>query len=396
MKKISIPVVIQQIMATIASNGKTSYIVGGFVRDALMDKPTNDIDIATDAHPSDIQQWLHHEKLDLKGIKYGCISFNKDGYTIEITTMRKDSPISNGRQPESIEYTHDLTIDALRRDFTINALYLDQDGTIIDPTGGIDDLNHHTIRSVMDPHVSFDQDHLRLLRALRLMATTGFGVEPVTKKALMDKLPLIKSLSSYRIGSELNKLLVQPYSYRLMDWLDQLISMISGLTIPLTPLVPSLQDLHVIYALLFSNYTKDQIKWVASRLNLSASMVNTIIQLIPLLPHGQTMSIIQVKSLAALKPSSSILDDFNTLTGLDIKDEVDHYQKMDIVLHQKQIHLTTNDMARLGIAFHDYRHVYRYLLYALYENKVKNNKDQLMDYIKTHRQDIKSFISSLD
>lgn len=382
-------------MEIILSHGHTIYIVGGYIRDQLMGKTSMDMDMATSAKAEDIDQWLKPYKPSNNHIKYGCITLKLNGYTIEITTMRKDSLHSNGRKPEFIEYTDDIHIDALRRDFTINAIYCDHNGHILDPIDGIKDMDGHTIDTLIDPLVSFNQDHLRMLRALRMVATTGFDLSQRVKDALDQLKEKIKLLSAYRIGSEINGILVKPYVNKVWDDLDQIIHMVTGLTIPLIPLVKPLHDLHVIYACIFRLYNKDQLKWVASKLNLSSSMVNTILQLIPLLPdeHNQ-LTMVQTKSLAALKPSISILNDFNQLTGLDIAEQVDHYQKMDIVLHQKQIHLTTAEMAKVGIKQHEFRFVYRFLLLALYNNDVKNNKDALMDYIKDHRKAIRIFIDN--
>ena len=386
---------IKTVMETILSHGETIYIVGGYIRDQLLNKKSMDIDMATSGKAMDIYQWLHHYHPNKDHIKYGCITIKIDGYTIEITTMRKDSLTSNGRSPDTMEYTNDINEDVLRRDFTINAIYCDKDGNILDPINGIKDMDGHTIDTCIDPIVSFNQDHLRMLRALRMVATTGFDLSKHVFDAFGSLNDKIKLLSSYRIGSEINRTLVQPYLYKVWEQLDMIIHKITGLDIPLIPLVHPLHDLSMIYACIFRLYNKDQLRWVASKLNLSSAMVNTIIQLIPLLPdeHHQ-MTMVQTKSLAALKPSASVLNDFNTLTGIDIADQVDHYQKMDIVLHQKQIHLTTADMAKVGIKQYEFRFVYRYLLLALYNNDVKNNKDALMEYIKDHRQQIRKFIES--
>ena len=393
MMKIKIDETIKAMMETIVDHGETIYIVGGYIRDQLLGKISMDIDMATSGRAEDIDSWLYPYHPNKDHIKYGCINVKINGYTIEITTMRKDSLLSDGRRPEYIEYTDDIAEDALRRDFTINAIYCDHHGHILDPVNGIKDMDGHTIDTLIDPFISFKQDHLRMLRALRMVASTGFDLSDRVYKALIDSMEQIKKLSSYRIGSEINVMLVQPYIYKIWDVLESIIHDVTGLSIPLIPLVKPLHDLTMIYACIFRLYNKDQLKWVANRLNLSASLVNTILQLIPLLPDDTgKMTMVQTKSLAALKPSSPILMDFNTLTGKDVMDEVDHYQKMDIVLHQKQIHLTTTDMAKVGIKQYEFRFVYRYLLLALYNNQVKNNKDDLMEYIKDHRHDIRRFI----
>ena len=393
MIKIKIDETIKAMMETIMSHGETIYIVGGYIRDQLLGKTSMDIDMATSGKAEDIYLWLNQYHPNKDHIKYGCINLKLNGYTIEITTMRKDSLLSDGRRPEYIEYTDDIQQDALRRDFTINAIYCDVQGHILDPTGGIKDMDGHTIDTPIDPDLSFNQDHLRMLRAIRMVATTGFDLSDRVQQALTKHQHQIKKLSSYRIGSEFNAILVQPYLSKVWKDLEWIFHDVMGLSIPLIPLVKPLHDLTMIYAYIFRLYNKDQLKWAANRLNLSAAMVNTILQLIPLLPDDTgKMTMVQTKSLAALKPSSPILMDFNTLTGKDVMDEVDHYQKMDIVLHQKQIHLTTSEMAKVGIKQYEFRFVYRYLLLALYNNEVKNKKDALMEYIKDHRHDIRRFI----
>lgn len=185
-----------------------AYLVGGFVRDTFLNKPSYDLDICTDALPYQIQECFKDYHVIETGIKHGTLTVIIDKTPIEITTFRIDKDYLDGRHPEEVEFTQSLLEDLKRRDFTINTLCLDQNGDLIDYLNGIDDLNHQIIRTVGNPLKRFEEDALRILRAIRFSAQCGFNIEPETKKALFLSKEKLKKVSIERIVSEFNKILL--------------------------------------------------------------------------------------------------------------------------------------------------------------------------------------------
>lgn len=148
-------------------NNKEAYIVGGAVRDILMHKKPHDFDIATSSTPEETLKIFSEFKTYETGIKYGTITVIIESMPIEITTFRTDGEYLNNRQPEKIKFSKNLKDDLLRRDFTINALCYSPKSGLIDLFGGKKDIEDRIIRTVGDPDKRFNEDALRILRALR-------------------------------------------------------------------------------------------------------------------------------------------------------------------------------------------------------------------------------------
>lgn len=186
--------------------GHEAFLVGGCVRDLLLGRQPKDWDIATAALPDQIEALFAHT-LPI-GKAFGIIMVvPPEGAPVEVATYRADSPYADGRRPDSVTFTN-AREDALRRDFTINALLLDPaTGQIQDFVGGRADLDARLIRAIGDPAQRFAEDHLRLLRAIRFSATLGFTIEPVTFAAIQQLAPHIRRISAERIRDELFRLL---------------------------------------------------------------------------------------------------------------------------------------------------------------------------------------------
>jgi len=200
--------------------GFEAYLVGGCVRDLLMGRRPDDYDVATSARPDEILALF--PKSDKVGAHFGVVLVKATGCAVEVATFRTDHSYQDGRHPEKVEFVSDPRQDALRRDFTINALFLDPEcNRVLDFIGGQADLAMKLIRAVGDPVQRFTEDHLRMLRAVRFAARFGFGVEPGTLAAirqLRDKIPLV---SAERIRDELVRILTEGGARRGMELLDE-------------------------------------------------------------------------------------------------------------------------------------------------------------------------------
>ncbi len=212
--KTQIPGYCTKVMTVLNSAGFECFIVGGAVRDIVMGKIPSDYDVTTSATPEETIAALDKEGIRYvpTGLKHGTVMAVLDDEKVEITTFRVDGEYSDMRRPDSVTFTRSVDEDVLRRDFTINAMYLDKSGDIIDRTGGLEDIALRRIRAVGDPDKRFDEDALRIMRGLRFAAQTGFTIENHTFDAMVRHAPSLKKISGERIATELNHLVVAPYA----------------------------------------------------------------------------------------------------------------------------------------------------------------------------------------
>lgn len=185
--------------------GYEAYAVGGCVRDAIMNIEINDFDITTSATPEEMQQVFKNERTYETGIKHGTITFVYENENVEITTYRLDGEYEDNRRPKSVEFTKSLENDLKRRDFTMNAIVYNNSEGYIDMFGGIEDIKNKTIRAIGNPKDRFNEDALRILRAIRFASKLGFEIEENTKKAMLECKHLLHNISGERIAAEINK-----------------------------------------------------------------------------------------------------------------------------------------------------------------------------------------------
>lgn len=209
--KHSIPSAALIILTRLEEAGFEAFIVGGWVRDRLLNISDQDCDLTTNALPHQIQGLFPEFPQSEVGKDHGTIGIKIEGMWIEVTTYRIDKDIHDNRHPGAIEFTQELKEDVLRRDFTINALAMDRHGTLIDLVEGRLDLDRRIIRCVGDPHLRFEEDALRILRGLRLSSKLNFDIEADTLKAMHVHAPLIRSLATERIWNEFSLWMHNPH-----------------------------------------------------------------------------------------------------------------------------------------------------------------------------------------
>jgi tRNA nucleotidyltransferase (CCA-adding enzyme) len=192
------------LLKEITSRSYKAYIVGGFVRDYLLGIESNDIDITTNATPKQIKEIFEDSCLPTED--YGSVTVIKKGVRFEITTFRKEIEYVNNRKPIEIKYIDDLFQDLLRRDFVINTLCMDQDGKVLDYLGGQDDIKNKLIRVVGSADDKFNEDCLRILRAVRFATILDFSLTDDIVMAIKNNKYLLKNLSYSRKKSELEKI----------------------------------------------------------------------------------------------------------------------------------------------------------------------------------------------
>ena len=198
------------------SAGFEAYAVGGCVRDSLLGKTPNDWDITTSAKPEDMKSVFADFHCIDTGIKHGTVTVVIDGEPLEITTFRLDGEYEDNRHPKSVTFTSDLGADLGRRDFTVNAMaYSKMTGTV-DLFGGQNDLENKIIRCVGDPDRRFNEDALRILRALRFASALDFEIEEKTAQSLLKNRALLGNISEERIAKELLKLVCGKGAKRIL------------------------------------------------------------------------------------------------------------------------------------------------------------------------------------
>ena len=209
MISITIPNRAATVLRVLHEAGYEAYAVGGCVRDSILGRRPNDWDITTNAMPRQIKA-LFRRTVDT-GIEHGTVTVMIGPESFEVTTYRIDGDYSDSRYPDSVSFTTSLAEDLRRRDFTVNAMAYEPHGGLVDLFGGVKDLRDGVIRAVGEPAERFDEDALRIMRAVRFSAQLGFSIEEKTAAALHRFAPKLEFISRERIRDELCKLLVSPH-----------------------------------------------------------------------------------------------------------------------------------------------------------------------------------------
>jgi tRNA nucleotidyltransferase (CCA-adding enzyme) len=208
-----IPQKVNDIIEELMQHGYEAYAVGGCVRDMVLGREPEDWDITTSATPYEVKK-IFRRTVDT-GIVHGTVTVLIDKEHYEVTTYRLDGEYEDNRHPKQVEFTSSLTEDLKRRDFTINAMAYNEKEGFIDLFGGMEDLNKGLIRCVGSAEERFDEDSLRILRAVRFSAQLGFTIEEHTLCAIETKVENLKNISAERIRVEMTKLLISDHPDRL-------------------------------------------------------------------------------------------------------------------------------------------------------------------------------------
>jgi poly(A) polymerase len=224
----------EHIVRALRADGHEAYFVGGCVRDMLLGVEPHDIDIATSALPRDVRRLFDH--VIEVGAQFGVSRVEVGGDWFEVAAFRSDLGYSDGRRPDGVEFT-DAQGDVSRRDFTINGLLYDPVAdAVIDHVGGRKDIEAGLVRCIGDPAVRFEEDKLRLLRAVRFAARLDYEIELETFRAMVAAAPGVTAVSPERVGAELLNIFTAPHADRALELLDE-----SGLLPPLLPEVAAMK-----------------------------------------------------------------------------------------------------------------------------------------------------------
>ena len=231
--KLTLPQDVKMITDRLNKNGYKAYAVGGCIRDCMMSRTPSDWDICTSALPEQTLEALGMPNIIENGLKHGTVTVRLNNNNYEITTFRTDGDYVDNRHPDSVTFVSDVKDDLSRRDFTVNAMaYNDTDG-LQDHFSGTEDIKNRIIRCVGDPDKRFNEDGLRIMRALRFSSQLGFSIEEATAASLRRNAGLLKNISAERIRTEFIKLLCGENAEEVLTAYPDVISVFIPEIIPL-------------------------------------------------------------------------------------------------------------------------------------------------------------------
>ena len=351
-----------KLLEEITSCGFQAYIVGGFVRDHILGIDSNDIDINTNATPKEIKDIFDS---CLPNEDYGSVTVIKKGVRFEITTFRKEMNYLDNRRPSQIEYIDDLYQDLLRRDFTINTLCMNKDGEIIDFLGGRSEIDNRVVKTVGNAKTRFEEDSLRILRAVRFATLLDFELDKDTREAIIETRELLRNLSYYRKKEELDKIFGSSNADRgiqlLLDLgLDKYLELDNLNKVTCTSsLIGVWSILNVVDKYPFNSNEKELIT------NINEAFLLNNLDPMALYKYG-----LYVNSVAG------------EIKGLDIKNITESYNNL-VIQSRRDLDITSDDIMKglnkgPGSYLKDiYSDIEREVLYR----RVKNEKDAIMKYI---------------
>lgn len=392
------------ILKELNRNNHEAYLVGGCVRDALLKLENHDIDITTSAFPDEIRQCFQDYPILETGIKHGTLTLILDKVPYEITTYRIEKDYIDHRRPASVSFTRNLNEDLNRRDFSINALCWHPTKGLIDFNHGIEDLNHKLIRCIGNPDKRFDEDALRILRAMRFASTLSFSIDPQTEVSMFKKKELLKFISTERINQEFSKLLkgknapfiLDQYTDILAVFIPEIAELKESSLPSFKEMIASLRQspdvLTLRLALILKAIYPDSIassKKFLSRLKYSNQTIKRVTLLLTL-EKMPIESRIDIKKILSICQDDSILTEFLSLkqtlslqfprnTVLNI---IEEFKKNQECLTLEDCCINGNDCLNLQIQKKEIKSVLNTILNEIIEEKIPNERESCLNRAK--------------
>ncbi|MDL2292493.1 CCA tRNA nucleotidyltransferase [Acholeplasma sp. OttesenSCG-928-E16] len=362
-------------------NGYQAYIVGGAVRDYLLKRETNDIDITTNAKPFEVSRVFSSSKPT--GIKYGTVTIYLLDEQIEVTTFRTDGEYLDNRHPSQVIYGDNAYDDVLRRDFTINGLLMDENLKVVDFVDGRADLEKKVIRAIGDPRKRFKEDALRILRAVYFQSKLGFQIEKETRIAMEEQKEDILNISKERVLMELIKTIKGKYFKRALKTLDTtgISKVLPGLEKGVSFFIEAKELPYVdvfftaCFALNggvpsyypFSNKHRHMYQTASNLANMHLSFDNNV-----LFTYGVEMCILANKANFFLGRSKLL-----TKYIIEDYDKLPLKSDLDLKLRAQEILSLTNKKAGAWL-----KELQNDLVKMVLDKKIKNTKEELINVLK--------------
>lgn len=398
----NIPQYILNVLNILLKNGFEAYLVGGCVRDCLMGIEPHDFDLTTNALPQEIIACFSDMKIIETGLKHGTVTVVSDGENVEITTYRIDGKYLDNRHPKEVLFTRNIHEDLSRRDFTSNAIaYSPKDG-YIDIFGGMDDIKNKIIRCVGCPDKRFNEDGLRLMRAIRFSSVLEFEIEKNTAESIHSNAHLLKNISAERIYSELKKLLCGNNApYVLKEYFDIFKVVFPALASYEQQFFKNIEYLNLLpknyivrFVVMFYNIDIDDIKSSLRLLKPDNNMYSNVVLLSDYIKRDIKTDEISVKyimnklsdenisMLADLK--EIIFPEFNSAEFLSVYNNL---KEKNACVSIKQLEITGSDILSLGAENGpQIGNLLNELLVEVIENRLENRHDALINRVKNIMQ----------
>ncbi len=378
---LSIPKSAHHLMTLLEDKGFEVYIIGGYVRDHLIHRPSSDIDMATNASPAQMIEIFKDYTLSRIGEKLGTIGVKIQSHWIEITTYRSESTSSNFRHPDEVRFIGSLKDDVLRRDFTINALAVNIYGNLIDYTDGLIDLKKKQIKAIGHPEDRFTEDALRLLRALRFSAQLGFSIEKETSLAILKKQNLISTLPVERISVELDKLICATRIQTIFETYHELLSRCFSFNTTHLLWVEHFESRELKYLCLLNHLTVEEIRSELLRLKLGKTFIQKVCGL-KVLTETQTKDLYEIKVLLGHYGADLIQQALQYQKSLNINgidpEIVERCLLENLCVSLKTLAINGDDLMAIGLSGKKLKMILDGLLEKVMREEIKNEKTYLL------------------
>lgn len=388
---LQIPEYVSILMKKLNENGYECFIVGGAIRSILLNRPVHDYDLTTNALPEETKQVFHSFHTIDTGLQHGTVTVVSNHIPVEITTYRKETAYKDHRHPDQVIFTRTIQDDCARRDFTINALCYNQDTGLLDFFHGKEDLESQIIRCIGNPYERFDEDALRILRAIRFASQLNFSIEEETSKAILDTKETLSYVSIERIQEEFSKFLegdgflplLYPYRKVFSIFLPELNEIKNWDTL-IQSLQNSINNTYVRLAILFCSFRNP--KHTLKQLKYSNKEITTITEMISHKDSSISNRIEIKKLLKDLSCDFKLYLNFREAMDLKSYDYIYVIYQSIIQNHEcyslKQLEINGSDLVSLGYQGKQISETLNNVLNDVIKEKIQNKKEILIKQIK--------------
>ncbi len=384
-----LPFEIKTCISLLNSNHFECFVVGGAVRDALLNRDIHDYDLSTNAKPSEMHDVFKDYLVLDTGIKHGTITVVINHIHIEITTYRVETSYSDHRHPDEVSFSNSLKEDCARRDLTINALAYHPTLGLQDYFHGVEDLKHHIIRTVGNPDERFNEDALRILRAIRFAAQLNYVIDPLTFIAIMKHKDDLKLIAKERITEEFVKILSSEYPgkylYEYKELFSVFIPNINKLTQEQVSNINSASNNLIVRLTLLAFYFGQEVLNNLILPNKTIATINLYIKYASL-PYQSTydlrylLHVLGNDYINYLSFKSSIDLSFDYAL---VQSKLDKIQNQHDCISLKQLAITGRDLQDLGITGPSIKETLESCLLKIMKDELSNTKKELLDYART-------------
>lgn len=380
------------ILKELEINNFEAFLVGGFVRDLLLNRKTHDIDCATNALPDQIETVFKQYKQSHVGKEHGTIGVKVNDFWIEITTYRVDHETNDHRRPKSVVFTPSLQEDVNRRDFTMNALAINSNFEILDYVNGQEDINSKLIRCVGNPEIRFYEDSLRILRAIRFACQLDFKIDEQSLDAMHKHAYLLNALAVERIYQEFKLILESDHLLKYLSKTKDIINIFLPEIMDLSD-----QDLDKIdkcdtflkrFGLFFIHKSEESINVRCAALKMPKKLMKDCIDFHACFNHDYTIQTIDLKRMMQSYPNQIILEaiEMQKLMCPDRYNKESHQLllqliKDNVVISIKDLAINGHDLMALNIQGKAIQETLNGCLEAVMLNKVDNDRDALLEWV---------------